>query len=144
MPIEISHPIDAPRTDVWSELSDLSSHAEWMKDAVSIEFLSDTTSGVGTRMLVPTRVGPLRTEDVIEVVGWEEGTSIAVDHRGLVTGTGEFRLEGDSPTIVVWRETLAFPWWLGGRITAALAGPVLRWIWAGNLRRFAERVVAGR
>lgn len=108
-----------------------------MRDALEIEFLDESKAGVGTRMRVPTRVGPFRTVDVIEVTSWVEGRSIGVVHRGLVTGTGAFRLDGDDPTVVAWEEELVFPWWLGGRLTAFFAGPVLRRFWEGNLRRFA-------
>lgn len=112
-----------------------------MKDAISVEFLGIADSGMGTRMRVPTRVGPFRTTDIIEVVRWVEGISIGVEHRGLVSGSGNFRLYPDEAgTLVEWTEDLRFPWWLGGPLTAWLAAPVLRWIWRGNLARFAHIV----
>ncbi|MEX0795612.1 MAG: SRPBCC family protein [Acidimicrobiia bacterium] len=139
MGIRVEKSINASRDEVWSELADLATHASWMKDAVAIEFLGGKESGIGTRMRVPTRVGPLRTIDIIEVTGWVDGESISVDHEGLVSGSGQFSLDGDDPTLVIWEETLRFPWWLGGPIAAAFARPILRAIWAGNLNRFAER-----
>lgn len=138
MGIRVDKSISAPREEVWSELADLTSHASWMKDAVEIEFLGRKQSGIGTRMRVPTRVGPFRTTDILEVTGWVDGESISVDHEGLVSGSGRFSLEGDDPTLIIWEETLRFPWWLGGPITAVFARPVLRAIWAGNLDRFAQ------
>ncbi|MEX1094205.1 MAG: SRPBCC family protein [Acidimicrobiia bacterium] len=140
MGIRVEKSINASRDEVWSELADLATHASWMKDAVAIEFLGGKESGIGTRMRVPTRVGPLRTIDIIEVTGWVDGESISVDHEGLVSGSGQFSLDGDDPTLVIWEETLRFPWWLGGPIAAAFARPILRAIWAGNLNRFAERL----
>lgn len=137
MSIRVELAIPVARDEVWSRLADLESHSSWMRDAVAVEFLGDSRTGRGTRMRVPTRVGPFRTVDVLEVTSWVEGRSIGVVHEGLVTGTGEFRLEGDDPTSVIWEEQLEFPWWLGGRLTAFLAAPVLRWFWIGNLRRFA-------
>ena len=125
---------------VWSELSDLANHDSWMKDAASVEFLGTKRSGIGTRMRVPTRVGPFQTDDILEVTGWVEGESISVDHEGLVSGTGQFSLAGDNPTVVVWEENLRFPWWIGGPVAAVFARPILRAIWAGNLRRFAARI----
>jgi hypothetical protein len=110
-----------------------------MKDAREIEFLGESTSGLGTRMRVATRVGPLRTSDILEVTSWTEGESITVSHRGVVSGTGQFRLEGQGPTIVIWEESLRFPWWLGGPITAMASRPILNRIWVGNLKRFALR-----
>jgi hypothetical protein len=142
MGIRVEKWVNADREQVWLELADLANHDSWMKDAVAIEFLGEKKSGVGTRMRVPTRVGPLRTTDIIEVTGWVEGESINVDHKGLVSGSGRFRLEGNDPTLIVWEETLRFPWWLGGPLAVAIARPILRAIWAGNLERFAHRVEA--
>lgn len=115
-----------------------------MKDAVEIEFLGVKQSGIGTRMRVPTRVGPFRTIDILEVTGWVDGESITVNHEGLVSGSGQFSLKGDHPTLVVWEETLRFPWWIGGPVAAVLARPILRRIWSGNLSRLAARIGDGQ
>jgi hypothetical protein len=140
--IRITQQVEASVEETWQRLADLASHPTWMRDAVSIEFVTKAESGVGTTMRVPTKVGPLRTTDVIEVVSWHPGESIGVEHRGIVSGVGEFRLSGDDlGTTLVWEEELSFPWWWGGPITAWFARPILRWIWKGNLRRFARIVV---
>ena len=124
---------------VWAELSQLERHSDWMMDAERIDFSSGQRRGVGTEMKVRTRVGPFVTEDIIEVREWTEGKSIGVSHRGLVTGIGVFVLvPTDSGTRFIWWEDLEFAWYLGGPITAQFATPVLRWIWRGNLKRFAE------
>jgi carbon monoxide dehydrogenase subunit G len=131
--------IEAPLETVWPALADLESHIRWMKDARSIEFVTEQRRGEGTRMRVETVVGPLRTMDVMEVTGWEEGRSIEVAHQGLVTGEGTLEAEAvGTGTVVSWEERLRFPWWLGGRVTAWLAKPVLAAIWRGNLRRLEE------
>jgi hypothetical protein len=110
-----------------------------MRDAESIEFVTEQQSGVGTEMRVKTVVGPLRTIDIMEVTGWVEGQSITVVHRGVVTGEGTLTARADGTvTLVSWDEELRFPWWLGGAITAWLARPVLSAIWRGNLRRLEE------
>jgi carbon monoxide dehydrogenase subunit G len=127
--------IDAPRDTVWRAAADLGSHAEWMADAESIEFLTESTSGVGTKMKVATVVGPLKTTDVMEVVEWNEGSSIGVRHEGLITGTGRFELSSVAGgTRFSWTEELTFPLYLGGGITARFAKPVLGAIWHRNLR----------
>ncbi len=133
--------IAVPPDVVWEDVSDLSSHVEWMADAESIEFIGSTTSGVGTRMRVETKVGPLRTTDLMTVTSWQPGRTIGVEHTGLVTGAGEFSLgpHGDG-TRFVWSEDLTFPWWLGGPITAWLAKPVLVWVWRRNLERLKRRL----
>lgn len=90
-------------------------------------------------MEVETVVGPFRTTDVMEVIGWEEGRSIEVAHVGLVKGKGTLELGAEGlGSRVTWDETLRFPWWLGGWVAASLATPVLRSVWRGNLRRLEE------
>lgn len=131
--------MNIPHDQVWAALADLESHVRWMKDAESIVFTTEQRRGIGTRMDVKTVVGPLRTLDRMEVVGWDEGHSIEVVHSGLVTGRGTLGAEPESGgTMVSWDETLSFPWYLGGPLTALAAKPVLGAIWRGNLRRLEE------
>ena len=126
---------------VWAELADLASHSEWMGDAETIEFVTGQTTGIGTRMRVPTRIGPLRSVDLMTVVEWEEGRSIGVEHVGAVAGVGRFQLRPSATgTELTWTEVLRFPWWMGGRWGAWLARPVLRRIWRRNLERLRRRV----
>lgn len=141
--VVVSRRVPVPRDELWEALADLQSHVEWMRDARSIEFTDDRRRGTGTRMRVLTVIGPLRTNDIMEVVGWEEGEAIEVRHEGVVTGQGRFELATeDGATVVTWTESLRFPWWLGGEITAWLARPVLAAVWRGNLRRL-EALLTG-
>lgn len=137
--IRVTQQISRPREVVWAALADLGSHAEWMRDARSIEFVTEQRRGVGTRMEVETVVGPFRTLDVMEVTAWREGESIDVKHQGLVTGTGTLGVIGNSTqSEVYWDENLSFPWWLGGAVTAFLARPILASIWRANLAALAD------
>lgn len=137
--IRVTQQISRPREVVWAALADLGSHAEWMRDARSIEFVTEQRRGVGTRMEVETVVGPFRTLDVMEVTAWREGESIDVRHQGLVTGTGTLGVIGNSTqSEVYWDEDLSFPWWLGGAVTAFLARPILASIWRANLAALAD------
>ena len=70
MILQIAIGVSVP--DVWSHLADLRSHADWMGDAEEVGFQTPQTSGVGTTMRVPTRVGPFRTTDLMTVKEWEE------------------------------------------------------------------------
>ena len=126
---------------VWADVEQVERHAEWMADAESIEFLGERRRGVGTRMRVATKVGPLRTMDVMEFTGWDPPHRMAIRHEGLVTGEGAFTLmaEGGDGTRFTWKEDLSFPWYLGGPVTAFFAAPVLRWIWKRNLGALAQR-----
>lgn len=131
--------MSVPHDRVWAAIADLGSHADWMKDAESIVFVGDRRQGVGTRLEVETAVGPFRTRDIMQVVGWDEGRSVEVVHEGLITGRGTLSASPHGQgTLVSWDERLVFPWWLGGPITAWLARPVLAAIWRGNLARLEE------
>ena len=140
--IEVSVEIRAPLEAVWAAAADLGSHTEWMADAESITFTTARQRGVGTRMEVATRIGPLRTKDVMEVTEWEDRRRIGVRHTGLVTGQGAFELEEVDPatTRFTWRERLTFPWYLGGPLIARVAAPVLGAVWKRNLKRLKSRL----
>ena len=126
---------------VWDELRVIERHVAWMADARSLEFDGDQREGVGTAFVVRTAVGPFRTRDLMTITRWNPPRSMGVEHRGLVTGAGRFSLEPDpAGTTVTWEETLHFPWWLAGPLGAALAAPIVRRVWAANLRRLGERL----
>lgn len=140
--IRVERVVDAAPAAVWERLADVADHVTWMADAERITFVGDRRAGVGTAFDCATRVGPLRTTDRMEIVEWRPGHAMGVRHVGLVTGEGRFTLEpaAGGRTRVVWDEDLRFPARLGGPVAAALARPVLRRLWAGNLRRLAARV----
>jgi hypothetical protein len=139
--IQVAVRIPAPVTVVWADLRHIDRHVEWMHDAIAIDFLTSQTEGVGTTFDCPTRVGPLRLTDRMEITSWIEGAEMGVRHVGLVTGEGRFTLAvaGGDETDFSWTETLAFPWWLGGRVGELVGGPILKLIWRRNLRALAER-----
>jgi hypothetical protein len=139
--IRVTTMLDATPDEVWVDLSDISSHVEWMADAIAIRFLGSQTSGVGTTFECDTKVGPFKLTDVMEITEWEPGTSMGVRHTGMVTGTGVFTLETATSgrTRFQWEEELVFPLWMGGPLGAFLSTPVLRWVWRRNLTRLASR-----
>jgi uncharacterized protein YndB with AHSA1/START domain len=141
--IHVCTTIAAPPDDVWRAVERIESHTDWMLDAESITFRGDQREGVGAEFDCRTRVGPLHTNDHLVVTRWEPGVAMGIEHRGAVTGVGEFRLHpraGGVSTDFCWEETLTFPWWLG-RLTGERVGrPVLRRIWEGNLRRLKTTI----
>lgn len=138
--ITVSVFIPAPPEAVWADLSRLESHTEWMADAEGIEFLGETRTGVGTRIAVATRVGPFRTNDVMEFTAWDPPKTMGVHHQGLFTGSGRFTLAAEAGgTRFTWSEQIRFPWFLGGPVGAWAARPILGAIWRRNLRRLAAR-----
>lgn len=95
-------------------------------------------------MKVPTRVGPLRVMDIMEVEDWTEHKSIGVRHTGRIGGWGRFELSGDRKgSRLVMMEQLSFPWYMGGAVTEWFARPVLRRIFRVNLISFQRWVEAG-
>jgi carbon monoxide dehydrogenase subunit G len=133
--VVVSTLIDAPPAEVWADVSDISSHVEWMQDAVAIRFTSESEFDCDTR------VGPFRLTDHMVITEWEEGGVIGIRHVGLVSGSGRFTLvaEGEG-TRFTWSEELRFPWFLGGPAGAYVAAPILRRIWRGNLHRLSRRL----
>ena len=142
--VHVTADYDASPDTVWRALEIVDAHVDWMADAETIRFLTEQTSGVGTRFECITKVGPIRLTDVMEITEWEPGRSMGVRHTGVVTGTGRFTidpLDDGRRTRFSWEEELTFPWWLGGRVGAAIGAPaVLRRIWQGNLRRLRPLV----
>jgi hypothetical protein len=133
--------IAAPTETVWAAIEHLETHVEWMADAVRIVPLGARHGGVGAAFSCETRLGPLRTRDRLVVTDWVPGRLLGVAHTGAVRGEGAFGLRalGDG-TEFCWDETLVFPWWMGGAVGERLAGPLLRRVWRGNLRRLRARV----
>jgi len=143
--IRVSTVLDATPEQVWDSVEDISSHVEWMHDAVAIRFTSSSTSGVGTTFDCDTKVGPFRLTDRMEITAWDPPRTMGVRHVGMVTGTGEFTIVpvGNERSGFTWRERLVFPWWMGGPIGAFFGGFVLRLVWKRNLKGL-QRIVASR
>ncbi len=144
--IRIAVMIDAPPDAVWRAVERIETHTEWMADAESITFRSEAHSGVGAAFDCVTRVGPLHTTDHFVVTRWDPSVAMGIEHRGAVTGTGEFVLtpfDDGTATQFSWEESLRFPWWLGGPVGEVAGKPVLERIWRGNLRRLKTIVERG-
>jgi carbon monoxide dehydrogenase subunit G len=142
--IRVGITIGAGPAEVWRVVEPLERHVDWMADAESIRFTGPRTRGVGTTFDCVTKVGPIRLTDRMAVTEWEPGRSMGIEHRGVVTGRGRFTLRRrrGGRTRFTWRESLVFPWWMGGPVGAFVASPVLRAIWRRNLRRLRSIVEA--
>ena len=138
--IKVSTIINAPLKTVWNEVSRLENHTNWMNDAEKIDFLSENNTGIGTEMKVLTKIGPIKLYDYMTVTDWVVEKTIAVDHIGIVTGKGEFKLEeiDEINTKFNWEETLKFPIYLGGIIGEFFGAPILKLIWRKNLKNLKE------
>jgi hypothetical protein len=127
---------------VWDVVERIDHHVDWMQDAVRITFRGSRRRGVGTEFECLTRVGPMRTTDVMRVTEWRPREAMGIEHHGVVRGVGRFtlrrRLRGG--TRFCWEERLRFPWWMGGFAGEQAARPVLRAVWKRNLARLKEQV----
>ena len=140
--IRVRTTIDAPPKAVWAAIEDISTHVDWMEDAVSIRFTGRKRTGVGTTFDCDTKVGPFRLTDRMAITEWKPGESMGVRHEGLVTGSGRFTLQRRrrGRTQFTWAERLEVPWRLGGPIGGAVTAVVLRRVWARNLRNLKALV----
>ena len=142
MSIEVSIDIPASPQEVWDYAADLARNVEWMADAASIAFTSETTEGVGTTFDCLTKFGPLRTTDRIEVTEWDPPNTLGISHRGAVRGTGRFTLTpSDEGTRFTWTENLTLPWYFGSRLGQQPASMVLERVWRRNLRALRARIL---
>jgi Polyketide cyclase / dehydrase and lipid transport len=142
--IKVGITIEATPEVTWRAVEPIERHVDWMVDAESIRFTGPQTRGVGTSFDCVTKVGPIRLTDRMTVIEWEPGRRMGIEHHGLVTGRGRFSLRRSrgGRTRFTWNERLTFPWWMGGRVGALAAKPVLRAIWSRNLRRLKTIVEA--
>jgi carbon monoxide dehydrogenase subunit G len=140
--VRVGVDIDATPDQVWAALQQIDRHVEWMHDAVAIRFVDEQHSGVGTKFLCDTKVGPFKLVDHMTITEWQPAAAMGVRHTGVVTGEGRFTLHAvGQRTRFEWEEKLRFPWWLGGPIGSAIAGPiVLRPLWRRNLRALKRQV----
>lgn len=139
--LRVSVVLNAPPSQVWADVRNISSHVNWMNDAVAIRFTGPTTEGVGTTFDCDTKVGPIRLTDRMEVTSWVDGSEMGVRHVGIVTGSGVFQLRAKSKgrTKFTWTERLEFPWWMGGPVGALAAVPVLKLVWKRSMKNLAAR-----
>ena len=133
----------APRV-VWAAISDIATHVEWMDDAVEIRFTGPRREGAGTTFDCDTKIGPIRLTDRMVITEWKPGRVMGVRHEGVVQGTGRFTLRRrrGGRTRFTWDERLVAPWRLGGPVGAFVAVPLLRRVWAKNLRHLKAIVEA--
>jgi hypothetical protein len=127
--------IAAPPKVVWAAIEDISTHVNWMDDAVAIRFTSRRHHGVGTTFECDTKIGPFALVDHMAITEWKAGKVMGVRHEGLVTGSGRFTLRRrrGGQTRFTWEERLVVPWRLGGPVAALPLSFVLSRVWRNNL-----------
>ncbi len=142
---ELSIVINAPINVVWDFIADINTHPSWMKDAVSIKRLNDKDNQIGAKYLCKTTVGPLRTDDLMEVTQYEKPNLIEIHHIGAVKGPGRFELKAIDPstTKFSWIEELTFPLYMGAGFGKFFAMKLLHQIWKKNLVELKKAIEKG-
>ncbi|TMK82030.1 MAG: SRPBCC family protein [Actinobacteria bacterium] len=135
--------IGAPPERVWSVVSDWERQASWMPDVSRIEVRGPKRE-LGASMTVRTKVfGIPAATDLVRVTVWEPPRRLVVDHVGVVTGTGQWRLDpvDERSTRFTWIEEIRMMPPVLGSIALWLYAPWQRWMLRrsiGNLKRIAE------
>lgn len=131
--------VGAPRKLVWDTLVDIERQPVWMRDALDVQLQGSEPLGAGSRLRVPTRLGPLKTIDELEVTAFEPPQHWAVKHdSSLVRGTGEFVLvesETGDATEVHWSQHFEAPLGLLGEFALTALEPFVRRALANDLER---------
>jgi uncharacterized protein YndB with AHSA1/START domain len=125
--IEAFGVFDASPGRTWEVLSDWERQAAWMPDVAWIR-VRGTERREGAVLDVRTKIFgiPAVTDEVV-VTAWEPPHRLAVEHRGLVVGDGEWRLEAfGAGTRFVWIERLSLPFGVIGDLALRAYGPVQR------------------
>ena len=82
--------------------------------------------------------------DEMTVTAWEPSRLLRIEHRGIVRGTGEWRLERtDGGTRFTWLEDLRMPPAVGGEIGLRLYSPLLRFTFGRSIRNMRRVVEDG-
>jgi hypothetical protein len=133
-----------PADRAWDVLADWRRYPSWMPDVAWVRRLDEGADGVGMRFAVRTKVFgiPLVTDEMA-VTAWEPPKLMGIEHRGLVRGTGEWRLEpSDGGTRFTWVEELRMPPPVLGEIGLYLYSPILRWTFGRSVRNLQRLVEA--
>jgi carbon monoxide dehydrogenase subunit G len=143
--IEAFGVFDASPERTWAVLSDWERQASWMPDVAWIR-ARGTEWGEGAVLDVRTKVfGIPALTDEVAVTAWQPPHRLAVEHRGVVKGTGEWRLEPfGSGTRFVWVERLRLPFGPFGELALRCYGPIQRAMLRRSVRNLKSLCEASR
>jgi hypothetical protein len=133
-----------PAEVVWRLVTDWEHQGDWMLEASDFSVLSEQREGVGVEAQATVRVAGLSTRDLVAVVAWAPHRHLGIAHRGWVSGRGDIHLTRIAParTHVYWREELHPPLGLAGAVGLFALRPLIRRIFARDLRVLAALVRA--
>ena len=126
---------------IWAVLSDWDRQASWMPDVAWMRLLGPERE-LGARLQVRTKVFCIPfAEDLMEVTVWEPPVRLAMEHVGVVVGTGEWRLDAaDGGTRFTWEERFRMPPPVLGGLALWLYSPWQRWMLRRSIRNLKRLV----
>lgn len=143
--ITVGIDIDRPPDAIWPHLVDWENLHLWMQEARDFRVVSDRWEGVGVEAEARVRIAGLTSRDRIRVIRWEPPAILELAHLGWVKGTGYMELSPvERGTHLFWREELRPPWGILGAIGLRLLAPLMRRIFARDLRLLREIVEQNR
>lgn len=133
--VEMGINLPAPPQVVWDHLVDWERLGDWMHEATQFRVTTPFREGVGVEAAARIRIAGITTEDAIRVSRWEPPEWLEIQHLGWVKGSGLMHCRpAAGGSYLWWRETLAPPWGLLGAVGMATLRPVMRGIFARDLR----------
>lgn len=133
--ITVGIDIDSPPETIWSHLVDWENLPSWMQEARNIKVVGARREGVGVQAEASIRIAGITTRDLIRVTRWEPPVILEMAHLGWVKGSGYIELSPlERGTHVFWREELIPPWGFLGAIGLRMMAPIMRRIFARDLR----------
>jgi uncharacterized membrane protein len=143
--ISVAIDIDAPPEAIWPHLVDWENLPRWMREARDIRVVGPVREGVGVEAEAQVRIAGLRSTDRVRVTRWEPPAILELAHLGWVKGSGYMELTPlDRGTHVFWREELLPPWGILGAIGLRMLAPLMRRIFARDLRILRDLVESER
>lgn len=134
--IELAETMPGPPEVVWRLITDWENQGDWQLEARDFVVTSDEREGVGVTAEATVSIGGITTRDVAEVVAWQPGKLLGIEHKGWVSGEGELHLTalGSDRTHVFWVERLHPPLGIAGAVGLTVFKPLMTRIFKRDLR----------
>lgn len=133
--------IDASAEQVWPWLVDWENLGRWMLEGSNFQVLGDKRDGVGVRARAKIKIAGISTTDVVTVTGWDPPTKLVVSHEGWVSGVGVLECSRTGAgTVLRWTEVFEPPLGIVGRLGLQIFKPLMRRVFARDLRILKQLV----
>jgi len=141
---KMSIDIKLPPEAVWPFLVDWERLHLWMKEGREFRVTSPHREGTGVTAEATIRIAGISTTDPIRISRWEPPRTLEMEHLGWVKGSGLMHCHAHATgTRIEWTETLTPPWGILGAVGMRLLKPLMRRIFASDLRRLKGLVERG-